>query len=122
MARPKLHTQLSSTDLFGDDEELSSDDEQVSSMYLGFVLRFVKGGNKFAIASGRHLVDVSQGMMGVRWLCEEWKPNMAKLKVSIVFDERKCSNQKQFLPMDFQCDDVCWMFLQSLWKKFPKQG
>ena len=28
-AEPKLHTQLSSTDLFGDDEELSSDEEQV---------------------------------------------------------------------------------------------
>lgn len=30
VVKNKLHTQLSSTDLFGDDEELSSDDEQVS--------------------------------------------------------------------------------------------
>jgi len=32
IVKPKLHTQLSSTDLFGDDEELSSDEEQVSSV------------------------------------------------------------------------------------------
>ena len=28
--KQKLHSQLSSTDLFGDDDELSSDDEEVS--------------------------------------------------------------------------------------------
>ena len=36
-------------------------------------LRFVKEGNKFAKAGGRHLVNVSQ------------KPNMAGLEVSVVF-------------------------------------
>ena len=28
--------------------------------HVGFLLRFVKGGNKFAIAVGRHLVNVSK--------------------------------------------------------------
>ena len=66
---------------------------------VGFLLRFVKGGNtcKFAIADGCHLVNVSWGMMGAIWLWEEWKPNMAELEVSIVFNERKCSNQERFL-------------------------
>ena len=63
----------------------------------GFLLRFVKGGNTFAIAGGRHLVNVSQGMLGVRWPQEEWKANMVELKVSVVFDERKCANQGRFL-------------------------
>ena len=64
----------------------------------GFLLRlFVKGGNKFAIAGVRHLVNVSQGIMGPRWPPEEWKPNMVELEVSIVSDKRKCSNQEQFL-------------------------
>ena len=45
----------------------------------------VKGGNKFAIAGGHHFVHVSQRMMGTRWSWEEWKPNMAKLEVCVVF-------------------------------------
>ena len=32
----------------------------------GFLLRFVKGGNKFAIAGGHHLFNVCQGMIGLR--------------------------------------------------------
>lgn len=71
-----------------------------------------------AIAAGDHLVHVSQGMMGTRWLWEEWKPNMAKLKVSVVFDKRKYSNQQQF-----QRDVICWMILNYLMeRKFLKQG
>ena len=54
-------------------------------------------GNKFAIAGVRHLVNVSQGIMGATWPREEWKPNTAELEVSVVFNERKCSNQEQFL-------------------------
>ena len=61
------------------------------------MLRFVKGGNTFAIVGGHHLVNVSQGMLGVRWPQEEWKPNLVELKVSIVFDKRKCANQGRFL-------------------------
>ena len=44
--------------------------------YSGFLLGFVKGGNKFVIAGGYHLVNVSQRIMGTRWPQEEWKPNM----------------------------------------------
>ena len=33
--------------------------------------------------------------MGAIWPREEWKPNMAKLEVSVVLDERKCSNQER---------------------------
>ena len=75
----------------------------------GFLLRFVKGGNKFVIAGGRHLVNVSKEMMGASWPREEWKPNMAELEVSVVFDNRKCSNQEQFLyrPCNFQRDIIC---------------
>ena len=51
---------------------------------------------KFAIAGGRHLVNVSQGMMGARWPREQCKPNMAELEVSVVFDKRKCSNLSDF--------------------------
>ena len=60
---------------------------------LGFLLRFVKGGNKFAIVGG---CPLSQGMMGVRWPREERKPNMVELVVHVVFDERKRSNQERF--------------------------
>ena len=35
------------------------------------------------------LVNVSQGMMVASWPPEEWKPNMAELEVSVVFDELK---------------------------------
>ena len=62
----------------------------------GCLLRFVKGGNKFAIAGGCHLVNVSQGMIGARWMQEEWKPNMAVFEVSVVLDERKCSNHEHY--------------------------
>ena len=69
-----------------------------ASVTAGFLLRFVKGGNKFAIAGGRHLVHVSHGMMGTKRLREEWKPNMAGLEVSIFFFyERKRPNKEQFL-------------------------
>lgn len=59
----------------------------------GFLLGFAKGGNKFAIAGGRHLVNVSQEIMEARWPQKECELNMAKLEVSVVFDEQKCSNQ-----------------------------
>ena len=49
------------------------------------------------IGGGHHLVSVSQGMMGVRWAREEWKPNMEEVEVSIVFHNRKCPNQERFL-------------------------
>ena len=71
-----------------------SDTLYVVLIYTGFLLRFVKGGSKFAIADGCYLVDVSQRMMGVRWLQEEWKPDTAELEVSVVFDKQTCSNQE----------------------------
>ena len=79
----------------------------------------LKGGNKSPIAGGHHLVNVSQGMTGVRWLWEEWKANMAELEVSIVFDERKCLNQEQFLYRTHYLLDVFKLFMEG---KFPNQG
>ena len=38
-------------------------------------------------------MNVSQGMMGVRWLQEEWKPNMAELEAGNGFGERKLNAQ-----------------------------
>ena len=62
--------------------------------FVAFLSRFVKGGNKFAIASGCNLVNFSQGMMGASWWWEGWKQYMAELEVSVVFDKRECSNQE----------------------------
>ena len=44
----------------------------------GFLLRFVKGGNKFAIVQQVDIVNVSQGRMGENWPQEEWKPNISR--------------------------------------------
>ena len=43
---------------------------------------------------------------------------MAELEVSIVFDERKCSNQEQFLYRQwiFNVISLTWFFLHYLWK------
>lgn len=62
---------------------------------LATICKSYKGGIEFAKTGVRHLVNVSQGMMGARWPREEWDPNMAKLEVSIVLDERKSSNQER---------------------------
>ena len=44
------------------------------------------------------LINVSQGKMPrARWPREERKSNILERKASIVFDERKCSNQERFL-------------------------
>ena len=65
-----------------------------------FLLRLLKGGNKFAMAGGGHLVNVSQGLMETWW--------------SLKFKPRVIS----FLQViNFQCDIICWMFfLHYLWK------
>ena len=76
----------------------------LTNLYPRVLLKFVKGGtciNKFAIARGCHLVNVSHGMKGVRWSQEEWKLNMAELEVSVVFDEKKNAQTKS----DFFTDD-----------------
>ena len=43
----------------------------------------------------------------------------AELEVTIVFDERKCSNERviSLQAMDFQCDFISWMFLRYLWQE-----
>ena len=63
---------------------------------LGFLLRFVKGGNKFAIAGGCHLVNVSQGIMGARWPWEGWKPNMEELEVSVILTKENVQTRSNF--------------------------
>ena len=62
--------------------------------------------------------------MGARWPQEEWKPDMAKLEVSVGFDERKCSNQDRFFTgngfsISYYLLDVFTLFME---RKFPKQG
>ena len=51
--------------------------------------------------------------MGVRWPREEWKPNMAELEASVVFDKRKRPNKEQFLyrQLIFNVSNIIrWMF------------
>ena len=84
----------------------------------GFLLRFVKRGNQFAIAGGHHLVNVSQGMVEARWPREEWKPNMAELECQKKMLKRRAIPLQM---MDIQLDIICWMFLHYLWKRIiPK--
>ena len=86
------------------------------------MLRFIKGGNQFAIADGRHL-GVSQGMMGARWLQEEWKPNTAELEFNVDFDERKFSNQERFLYRQWIFNEVlsagCFNIINDFPLTFP---
>ena len=50
--------------------------------------------------------------MGVRWLLDEWKPNMEELEASVVFEKENTQTKSDFFTGDgFQCDIVCWMFL-----------
>ena len=82
--------------------------------WTGFLLGFVKGGNKFAKAGGQvdaggcSLANFSQGMMGVRWPKKGWEPNikLALFGGKRMFKPRAISLQA----MDFRCDIICWMF------------
>ena len=78
------------------------------------------------MAGGYEIVNVSQGMMQASWLQEEWKPNMAELEVSVVFDERRINAQTKsdFLTgngfsMSYYLLDVFTLFVE---RKFPQQG